>query len=50
MAEESWHSIKESVNYVETDKRCIKSEIAQVEQLVDNDVEAKSQLMTMKSW
>ena len=44
LAKESWHPIKESASYVETDTdmRCIKGELAQVEQLVDNDMKAKS--------
>ena len=40
---EAWHPIKESGNYVETKERCIKSETAQVKQLVVNDMNDNSQ-------
>ena len=57
LAKESWHPMKESANYVETnaDKRCIKGEIAEVEQLVDDDMKAKSSVddhknLADKSW
>ena len=57
LAKESWHPDNESANYVETntDMRCIRGAITQVEQLVDSDMKADipaddHEHFTDKSW
>ena len=41
LTEDSWHPRIKSINYGVTNEKCIKGEIAQVEQLVNGDIEAK---------
>ena len=53
--EDSWHPRINSVSYGETNEKCIKKEVAKVDQMIENEMEAKSsnnvhERLTEDSW